>query len=84
MLSGEASNTNFYSFGFTRLGFEPIIYRTGGDYVNHYTIDAVNHHSITELLLTVASNTNKTDNHGITDLLWTVVLNTNKTDHHSI
>ena len=42
------------------------------------------HHSITELLLTVALNNNKTDHHSITELLLTVVLNTNKTDHHSI
>jgi hypothetical protein len=39
---------------------------------------------ITELLLTVVLNTNKTDDHSIIDKLLTVVLNTNKTDHHCI
>jgi hypothetical protein len=32
---------NFIVFGFTRSGFEPMIYRTRGDHTNHYTTDAV-------------------------------------------
>jgi hypothetical protein len=31
----------FYSVGLTRPGLEPTIYRTRGEHVNHYTIDAV-------------------------------------------
>jgi hypothetical protein len=42
------------------------------------------HHSITELMLTVALISNKTDHHRIADLLLTVVLNNNKTNHHSV
>ena len=63
---------------------EPTIYRTRGEHANHYTTDAVNLNSITELLLTVALKTNKTDHHDITELLLTVVLNINKTDNHGI
>jgi hypothetical protein len=35
MLSREAANINF------RQRLEPTIYHTGGEYVNHYTTDAV-------------------------------------------
>ena len=41
MLSGEATNTNFIIFGLTRLGLEPMIYRTLGEHANHYATDAV-------------------------------------------
>jgi hypothetical protein len=41
MLSGEATNTNLIVFGLTRLGLKPTIYRTIGEYANHYTTDAV-------------------------------------------
>jgi hypothetical protein len=41
MLSGEATNTNFIVFGLTRLRLEPMIYRTWGEHVYHYTINAV-------------------------------------------
>jgi hypothetical protein len=37
VLSREATNTNFIVFGFlTRLGFEPMIYRTGDEHASHY------------------------------------------------
>jgi hypothetical protein len=40
---GEATNTNFIVFGFTRPGLEHTIYRTRGEHANHYTTDtAVN------------------------------------------
>jgi hypothetical protein len=42
------------------------------------------HHSITEILLKVALNTNKTDHHSIAEIMWKVALNTNKTDHYGI
>ena len=41
MLSGEATNTNFIVFGFTRQVLKPTIYRTRGEHANHYTTDAV-------------------------------------------
>jgi hypothetical protein len=83
VLSGEATNTNFIVW------FDPTGARTHdllhrGEHANHYTTDAFNHNSISELLLTVALKTNKTDHHGITELLLTVVLSINKTDHHSV
>ena len=39
LLSGEATYINFIAFGLTRLGLEPTIYRTRGEYSNHYTTD---------------------------------------------
>ena len=54
-------------FGLTRSGFDPTIYRTGGEHANHYTTDTV------YLLL---SSTNKTDHHDITEILLKVALNT--------
>jgi hypothetical protein len=41
MLSGEVTNTNFIAFGLTRSELEPTIYRTRGEYANHYTTDVV-------------------------------------------
>ena len=41
MISGEASNTNIIEFGLTRMGLEPIIYRTRVEHTNHYTTDVV-------------------------------------------
>jgi hypothetical protein len=41
MLRGEATNTNFNVFGFTRAGLEPTIYRNRGEHANHYTTDVV-------------------------------------------
>jgi hypothetical protein len=41
VLSVEATNTNFVVFGLTRLGLEPTIFRTRGEYANDYTTDAV-------------------------------------------
>ena len=41
MLSGEATNTNFIVFGFTRSRLEPPIYSTRGQQANHYTTDAL-------------------------------------------
>jgi hypothetical protein len=41
VLSGEATNTNFIVFGFTRSGLERTIYRTRGEHVNHYTTATV-------------------------------------------
>jgi hypothetical protein len=38
---GEATHTNFIVFGLTRWGLEPMIYRTPGEYANHYSTDAV-------------------------------------------
>ena len=38
---GEATNANFIVFGLNRAGLEPTIYRTRGEYANHYTTDAV-------------------------------------------
>jgi len=44
-VSGEAANTNFIVFGLTRQEvhkrFESTIFLTRGEYVIHYTIDAV-------------------------------------------
>ena len=37
----ETSTTNFKIFGLTRLGLEPTIYRTQGEYANNDAIDAV-------------------------------------------
>ena len=34
---GEATNTNFIVFGFTRFGLELTMYRTRGEHANHYT-----------------------------------------------
>jgi hypothetical protein len=42
VLSGEAININFKTFGLTRPGLEPTIYRTGDEHAKHYTTDAVN------------------------------------------
>jgi hypothetical protein len=39
VLSGEAAYTSFIVFGLTRLGFEPMIYRTRGEHAN--STDAV-------------------------------------------
>jgi len=41
VLSGEATNTNFIVFGFTRSEIKPTIYRTWGEHASRYTIDAV-------------------------------------------
>jgi hypothetical protein len=41
VFSGEAINTNFIVFGFTRPRLEPTIYFSGGEHANHYTTDAV-------------------------------------------
>jgi hypothetical protein len=41
VLNGEATNTNFVVFGFTRPGLEPPIYRSRGEHANHYTNDEV-------------------------------------------
>ena len=42
LLSQQRSNKyQFIIFGFTRSGIEPMIYRTPGEQVNHYTTDAV-------------------------------------------
>jgi hypothetical protein len=52
MLSGEATNTYFIVFGWTRSRLEPLVttlevsmltlsYHTGGEHVNHYTTDEV-------------------------------------------
>ena len=40
-LGGEATNTNFIVFGFTRPGLESMIYSTWGEHANHYATDAV-------------------------------------------
>ena len=40
-LSGEATNTNFIVFGFTRPRLEPTIYRTRSEHDNQYATDAV-------------------------------------------
>jgi hypothetical protein len=37
----EATNTKFIFFGSTRMGLEPTIYRTRGEYVNHYATDVI-------------------------------------------
>jgi hypothetical protein len=42
VLGGEATNTNFIVFGFTRLGLEHTIYYTRREHANHYTTNAVN------------------------------------------
>jgi hypothetical protein len=41
LLHGEATNPIFLIFGFTRLGLEPMIYRTRDEHANRYTNDAV-------------------------------------------
>jgi hypothetical protein len=41
VLSGEATNRNCIVFGLTRPRLEPTIYRTRGEYANHYATDAV-------------------------------------------
>ena len=41
MIRGEATNNNFSVFVLTRPGLEPTIYRTRGEYANHYATDAV-------------------------------------------
>jgi hypothetical protein len=41
VLNGESTNINLIVFGLTWSGLEPKIYRTRGENVNHYTIDAV-------------------------------------------
>jgi hypothetical protein len=41
MLSGEATNTNFIVFDWTRSELELTIYRTRGEHANYYAIDAV-------------------------------------------
>ena len=41
MLSREATNTNCKICGLSRLGLEPMIYRTRGEHANHYTTDTV-------------------------------------------
>ena len=43
MLSGEAINANLKVFDLNRSGPEPAIYRTRGEYVNHYATDAAKH-----------------------------------------
>ena len=40
-MSVEASTTNFKVFGLTRLGLEPTIYCTQGQYANNDAVDAV-------------------------------------------
>jgi hypothetical protein len=45
VLNGEAINAYFIVFGLTRLGFEPTIYRTRGEHVNHYTTDVVRYNT---------------------------------------
>jgi hypothetical protein len=37
----EKAHSFFIVFSFTRLGLESTIYRTRGEYANHYTNDAV-------------------------------------------
>ena len=39
MLNGEAANTNFLVFDWTRPGLKPMIYHTRGEHTNHYTTD---------------------------------------------
>ena len=46
MLSWEATNNNIIFFGLTRPGLEPTIYRTRGQYTDHFTHDAVQNYSI--------------------------------------
>jgi hypothetical protein len=41
VVSVEASTTNSKVFGLTRLGLEPTIYRTQGEYASNDAIDAV-------------------------------------------
>ena len=41
VLRGEATNTHFIVFGFTKSELEPTIYSTGDEHDNHYTIDVV-------------------------------------------
>jgi len=41
MLSEEATNTNYISFGLTRLVLEPTVYRTRIEHDSNYTTDAV-------------------------------------------
>jgi hypothetical protein len=41
MLSGEATNINFKTFGLTRPGLEPTIYRTRDEHAKHYTTDVI-------------------------------------------
>jgi hypothetical protein len=41
MLSGEATNTYFIVFSWTRSRLEPTTYLTRGGRVNHYTTDEV-------------------------------------------
>ena len=43
MLSQKATNANLKVFGLNRSGLEPAIYRTRGEHVNHYAIDAAKH-----------------------------------------
>ena len=50
LLSGEAWNTHFIVLGFICPELDPTIYRTGDEYTNHYTTDAV------KLWLTIAVN----------------------------
>jgi hypothetical protein len=52
--SGEATNTNCLVFNFTRLGLEPTIYRTRGEHANHYTIVAVEVHTMIEITIFVS------------------------------
>jgi hypothetical protein len=51
MLRGEATNTNFIVFGFTRPGLEPTIYRTRGEHAKLYAPHAVNEKKTGKCLL---------------------------------